>query len=496
MVGTATYTAGLPDMSAASRSLHAVRRALTGPSCGWPESRIAVFEDQNTGDRVPERVAKLIHETTDVLLFYYVGHGQLLPNEKLGLALTDTSKDPRLRHSTSLRFDDIRDELHYNCDARVRVVMLDCCFSGIATAGTQGVGVADQVEMLSKVEGAYTLTASRASEKAVYDVVPGGQTYFSKFLTAILEEGVPSANEYLSLAAVHKELRQRFRSLNLQDGRQRPEPSTMSRETAQDLLIARNSAYLPPPPPVPAADEVPAPPPIEEPEPAMEDEAATRQVVADLVRPTLPPDAVPPSLRTMLVIAADKDFSAVFGSYFDGQVFSAAAHRKGATSADVWAALIEHAARSIDWLPTDPYLAETAQAQAIPGLVSYTEDLRRAQLSHLERLVDNDMGQALAFLNEISDDFPATSAKIIVALGSRRPAAGGRLLLGCIDFEETVGLRLLDAALHLSATAILRRIVRQLSHQDITAIFLLCESRAPQLRERFLRLLPSPANAD
>jgi hypothetical protein len=481
-------------MSAASRSLHAVKRALTGPSCGWPESRIAVFEDQNTGDKVPGRMAELIHDTTDVLLFYYVGHGQLLPNEKLGLALTDTSNEPRLRHSTSLRFDDIRDELHYHCDARVRVVMLDCCFSGIATTGTQGVGVADQVEMLSKVEGAYTLTASRASEKAVYDVVPGGQTYFSKFLTTILEKGVPNHDEHLSLGAVHKELRRQFRGLVLQDGRHRPEPSTMSRDTAQDLLIARNNAYIPPPP-ARETHEVLAPPPIEEPELVTEEEGATGELVVDFVRPALPPNVVPSSLATRVFLsAAGRDFSAVLGGYFDQKVFSATAFRADATSDDVWAALIEHAARSIDWLSTDPYLAETARARAIPGLVSYTEDLRRAQLSYLERLVDDDMKQALTFLDKLSDDFPATSAKIVVALGSRRPAAGGRLLLGCIEFDETVGLRLLEAALHLPATAILRRIVRQLPHQDITSIFLLCESRSPQLRERFLPLLPSSAN--
>jgi Caspase domain len=485
-------------MSAASHSLHAVKRALTGPSCGWPESRIAVFEDQNTGDRVPERVATLIHDTTDVLLFYYVGHGQLLPNEKLGLALTDTSDEPRLRHSTSLRFDDIRDELHYNCDARVRVVMLDCCFSGIATTGTQGVGVADQVELLSKVQGAYTLTASRASEKAVYDVVPGGQTYFSKFLTAILEDGIPNSDEHLSLGAVHTELRRRFRSLILPDDRHRPEPSTMSRETAQDLLIARNNAYIPPSPaPALVAHEVTAPPPIDEPEPTTEEEVATGGLVVDFIGPVLPPNAVPSSLSTTRFLRiADKEFSAVFGGHFNEEVFSKSARRKGATSDDVWAALIEHAARSIDWLPTDPYLAEGARARAIPGLVSYTEDLRRAQLSHLERLVDTDMHRARKFLGKISPDFPATTARIVVALGSRQPAAGGRLLLDYVEYDETAGLHLLTAAFHLSATAILRRIVRRLSHQDITSIFLLCESRSPQLRERFMPLLPSSTNDD
>src|SRR6185295_8042467 len=87
LVGTSEYTAGLGQMPAASRSLAAMRTVLTGPLCGWPESRVTSLANTSTRDAVDQQIATLIHDATDVLLFYYVGHGQLLDGEDLGLAL-------------------------------------------------------------------------------------------------------------------------------------------------------------------------------------------------------------------------------------------------------------------------------------------------------------------------------------------------------------------------------------------------------------------------
>ena len=241
LVGTARYTHGLERMDAARNSLKSMKNLLAGPLCGWPAERVIVFKDKTTRDGLNQEIAKLIHDTTDVLLFYYVGHGQLLDGEHLGLALVDTHAKPEMRHSTSLRLDDLRTELKYRCRARVKLVILDCCFSGIATRNTQGIGLADQVRMATKVEGAYTLTASRASQKAVHQEGPDGLTYFTKIFAEVVRGGIPGAGAQLTLKDIHTEVTARFLRLDLPDGLLRPEPSVLAVDSAEEFAFACNA---------------------------------------------------------------------------------------------------------------------------------------------------------------------------------------------------------------------------------------------------------------
>ncbi|MGF1425464.1 caspase, EACC1-associated type [Kitasatospora sp. LaBMicrA B282] len=241
LIGTAHYTHGLTEMPAARNSLAAMTDLLTGPLCGWPESRITVLLDRTTRDGVMQEIASIIHDSTDVLLFYYVGHGQLMAGEHLGMALVDTHAEPKMRHSTSLRLNDVRTELNW-CKARVKVMILDCCFSGLGTRNTQGAGVADQVKIAAKVEGAYTLTASRASQSAIYEDGPAGLTYFTKIFARVVRGGIPGAGTGLTLADIHKEVAARFLRLDLPDGQVRPEPSVLSVDTAEEFIFARNTS--------------------------------------------------------------------------------------------------------------------------------------------------------------------------------------------------------------------------------------------------------------
>ncbi|HKS47452.1 MAG TPA: caspase family protein [Amycolatopsis sp.] len=264
LVGTAHYTHGLTEMIAASNSLNTMRKLLIGPLCGWPDSRVTLVEDKTTRGGLDQHIAQLIHDTTDVLLFYYVGHGQLLDGEHLGMALKDTHADPKMRYVTSLRLNDVRAELERRCTARVKLVILDCCFSGLATRNAQGTGLTDQVQLATKVEGAYTLTASRASQQAIYEDGSAGLTYFTKVFTDVVHDGIPGAGTELTLKDIHKEVRHRFLRLEVPGGQLRPEPSVLVTDTAEELAFARNAAATkgdqhgqrvrPPEPPKPPRD--------------------------------------------------------------------------------------------------------------------------------------------------------------------------------------------------------------------------------------------------
>lgn len=246
LVGTSQYTAGLAQMDAAANSLAEMQALLIGPLCGWPGSRVTPLLNSRTRDGVDQQIATLIHDTADVLLFYYVGHGQLLDGEDLGMALVDTHRDPGMRYTTSLRLSHLRHELKYRCRARVQVVILDCCFSGLATRNTQGTDLAEQVRQVAKVEGAYTLAASRASQKALHQDGRDGLTYFTKILTEVVHDGIPGAGPHLTLNDLHTEIAVRFRHLDLSEGYLRPEPTTLAVDTAEEFPLAHNTAWTPP----------------------------------------------------------------------------------------------------------------------------------------------------------------------------------------------------------------------------------------------------------
>jgi DivIVA domain-containing protein len=246
LVGTAKYSVGFGKaaMPAAANSLAAMRTALTG-LCGWPEARITQFADQGVSDGLLQKIAPLIHSATDVLLFYYVGHGQLLVGNDLGLALTDTSEEPRLRLSTSLRLSHLRQELEHNCDARIRIIILDCCCAGIAVKYSQGgANLAEQVHQAASLdgEGTYTWTACGHAQDAFYEPGASGKTYFTRFLTETVRDGVTGRAEGLTIAAVHREVTRRFRAAEIEGAPVKPEPKLLFRGAVDEFVFAENVA--------------------------------------------------------------------------------------------------------------------------------------------------------------------------------------------------------------------------------------------------------------
>jgi Caspase domain len=246
LIGTSRYTAGFGSarMPGAANSLAAMRATLAGP-CGWPESRIKTFPDKGNRDAVLQQIAPLIHETSDVLLFYYVGHGQLLPGNDLGLALTDTSEDPRLRKSTSLRLGLLREEIG-DCDARIKIVILDCCCSGIANKSSQGPGdLAARVHHaahLEEVEGAYTWTACGHSQDTFFEPGEDGLTYFTKFLAETARDGIAGRAAGLTLADFNQEVKRRLRQTDMPGVAIKPVPTFAYHGPKDAFVFARNAA--------------------------------------------------------------------------------------------------------------------------------------------------------------------------------------------------------------------------------------------------------------
>ena len=247
LIGTSAYTDGLEPMPAAANSLSRMEDLLTG-LCGWPSPAVTSFKDLSTGDRRLRKVSGLIEEATDVLLLYYVGHGLLLPGDDLGLALTDTDANAALHLTTTYRLRTLREQLRYHCHARLKLIILDCCFAGIATRNAQEGpgGLADRVDHASRIEieGTYTWTALRASQQAVYEDGDGGLTYFTKILYEVVASGIPGDSAWLTLADVDFAVARRFKDLPLADIR--PEPTRLAAGGQPGMFpFAPNRAFTP-----------------------------------------------------------------------------------------------------------------------------------------------------------------------------------------------------------------------------------------------------------
>jgi len=246
LIGTAD-DAYLPPVPAARHSLARMRAMLTSGLCGWPADRVRVFADPAQLGDLPDELVTLFRNVTDVALFYYVGHGQIDPQDQLCLSLTQSQADPARRKTTSLAFEQVRHALWLS-QASTKILILDCCYAGLAAPGTLG---ADDMLDLTRAPGTYTLAAAGEFSRAWFETGESAiapQTYFTKYLLDVIEQGILGEGPDLMLERIFDEATDAL----ARDGR--PVPTSRATGRAPRLVFARNAAAgevsadgLPPP---------------------------------------------------------------------------------------------------------------------------------------------------------------------------------------------------------------------------------------------------------
>lgn len=249
-------------------------------------SQIELLLDPADGATVVEAVEQAVADARGLVLFAFIGHGLLGPQDQLYLATATSSTQGIAR---SIPYQVIRDTLG-NSGARV-VVLLDCCFSGMAQAASRG-SVRDPY-VTARPDGSFLLTS--ASNYAV-SFAPEDErhTLFTGKLLDLLHEGDPSAPAWLTLDGVYAHLDRRF-----QDGPIRPHRQSEGR--AGELVVAANMAYpaasVPTPGPAHPADGTACPYPGMEPFRAEDHErffgreALVGDLITEVVRPAQPTGA-------------------------------------------------------------------------------------------------------------------------------------------------------------------------------------------------------------
>ncbi|MFJ6011176.1 caspase domain-containing protein [Streptomyces sp. NPDC092952] len=234
LIGVSDYAEpGLPGIPAARNNLDALENALSGERGLFrPEDCRVLGRNGEAVDRhaVGRALVTAAREAEELLLVYFAGHGRTDDEDNLHLLLTDAH--PERNTYATLPFDQLRNELRKS-RAATKVIMLDCCFSGLAAQG-----MADpHAALLAPFEANRTCTLTSAARTELSYAPPGDRyTAFTAALLSALEQP-----EALTLDQIHHHVCQELVHSGLQH------PQFQTDDTVGNVVLTRGPARKNPP---------------------------------------------------------------------------------------------------------------------------------------------------------------------------------------------------------------------------------------------------------
>lgn len=230
LAGGGLHIAGstLSSLPSVVPTLDSLVRALR-EVCGMSHVRRLPVEAEASD--VVAAVEEAVEEAAGPVLFSFVGHGILGPGDELYLATYASTAADQVAHAVPYRtVKNLLGRAHGGS-----VVVLDCCFSGLAAA--PGAPLRDPYSS-AMPRGSFLL--SSASDFAL-SFAPDGErhTLFTGRLLRLLEEGDPGGPPWVTLDHMHAVLAREFRNGPVW-------PHGQSEGTLGELIVAPNRAYAAP----------------------------------------------------------------------------------------------------------------------------------------------------------------------------------------------------------------------------------------------------------
>ncbi|GIH61991.1 caspase, EACC1-associated type [Microbispora siamensis] len=234
LVGSGAYAPDslLPAVGAVSDSVADLGRCLVERS-GLDPAALTIVVDPAGPVEFGNALVEAAAQATSALVVYYLGHGLLDADNELHLATyatVDLTKG--IAEHQALPYSTLRKAL-MQCAAQVIVVVMDCCFSGRATAPATG----DAGRRLRDAtpRGTFLLAATTRDALAW---APAGKrhTAFTGALIDLLTVGDPTAPEALTLDDVYRYLARTLRERGF------PTPSRQATDHGDWQPIALNPA--------------------------------------------------------------------------------------------------------------------------------------------------------------------------------------------------------------------------------------------------------------
>jgi hypothetical protein len=233
----------LPPLKGVAHNVPALRELLTREDIGGlAEEECVVVPEDSTCLDVLDALQKAAQEATDLLLFYYAGHGHFGGPDRSFLLATRDSGGQRAHHSVD--YHEVRD-LVSKSRAQRKVVVIDCCFSGRALSMSDEQALTRQE---TEISGACVLTSAAETERSICQ--PDGSV-FTLELTKLLREGLSGPlsggrhGEHLAeltMSDVFDALHSRLKGKTV-EGLRVPLPKLGTRDAGSQIVLARNRAY-------------------------------------------------------------------------------------------------------------------------------------------------------------------------------------------------------------------------------------------------------------
>ena len=228
----------LPSLRAVYNNVEQLHDVLTDEDVwGIKPGRIRKVHNPRTPTDLVQPIREMSELATDTLIVYYAGHGlkDLLENE-LYLSLPNSVPG---QPESAVRYKAVKQAIIQSRQAQRVVVILDCCYSGVAIDGGMSTATDDMRADagVDDVRGSYLMCSAAPNRKAL---APNADvcTVFTGELVDVLRNGIPGATGLtLSLGAVFREVRRRLRRDN------RPEPQEQDQNQVGDLRFAHNVAH-------------------------------------------------------------------------------------------------------------------------------------------------------------------------------------------------------------------------------------------------------------
>jgi len=235
LVGVSDYKS-LDPIGPALRNIKDLIELLTDAQLlGLPMENIELIEDK-THEEIYEKILEFLEDESnadfETLLFYYVGHGIRESTANKELYLTGKNTKMKTLKTTAIPYNSIK-TLIENSHWQQRIVILDACHSGLATAMGDEEKHFTEAEM--DIQGTYVLASSAGDEKSFFDSHER-HTFFSGELIKLLRNGLPKHQPCLSLDDIFQHLKKNVKQST-------PKQKTNSNLNARDFFFFRNLQY-------------------------------------------------------------------------------------------------------------------------------------------------------------------------------------------------------------------------------------------------------------
>ncbi len=246
LIGTSKYPKdrNLHSLPQVSKNIQELLRGFSNPKIiGIPRKNIRRIVNERTPSKVLVELDKELKKAQETIIIYYAGHGLLDEELKLHLTTQDTTRVNVT--SNGINYERVRKKIKHS-KARRKILILDCCYSGIAVHLGEKPPISLPLENI-EIEGTYIITSSPANEEAEAHSLRGeAYTAFSGELLRVLKHGIDNGKAIMTLSEIYENIEKEFKSRKL------PKPQQLIVKDMYRLAFAYNRKFEKPQPyPVP-----------------------------------------------------------------------------------------------------------------------------------------------------------------------------------------------------------------------------------------------------